>query len=156
MLYSEHARAFRAWHVSNLARASLYWEEPPLLGRTVEPRLRRFGDHLKLRVERDGVSVAAEFNWETWDLPFVAEVEVRRTDLGFACEQDPEGTAGGIEQLWERHLYDPLLAWAEHTLGAAAVLYFCRSGRTRWAALCNDPASVPESAAYAIYAEDTK
>lgn len=151
MLYADHARAFRAWHVAQLNRTALLWSEPPLSGGAVEPRLRRFGDHLKLRVERDAVAVSAEWDWEPWDLLFTAQARVTYHDGFYACEHEPEGRSAPVERLWEEWLYDRLLGWAEHQVAPAAVLYFCRRGDTRWAHLATDVLSVPEHVVYAIH-----
>ncbi len=151
MLYSDHARAFKEWHVARLDRTALLWSEPPLTGGAVEPRLLRFGDHLKLRVERDGVSIAAEWDWEPWDVVFTAQARVTLHDGFYACEHEPERRSAPVEDLWREWLYEPLLDWAETRLRSAAVLYFCKRGKTRWAALASDVMTVPEDAVYAVF-----
>ena len=151
MLYSDRARAFRSWHVATLTQTTPLWSEPPLAGDMVEPRLLKFGDHFKLRIERDAVSVAAEWDWEVWDVLFSAQARVTAHDGFYACEHEPDARSAPIERLWEEWLYQPLMSWAESALRQAAVLYFCKRGDTRWVVLAPEVMRVPQDVVYAVY-----
>lgn len=134
-------RSFSSWFASAIDLRDVMVMEPCVDRDAVNIKFLMGGDALHGHAYASGISIAANWKGECWDLMLDQDLVAARDAHGWHCTLCPEQDRphfNSIEDLWVDHLFQPLRDWATIQLIPARAIGFYVVGGVTWAKLLAD------------------
>jgi hypothetical protein len=145
-------RAFLCWFIENRTRFAVPIRLTKITAKQVELKFHNYPDCLSVSLSRNELNIFVEWQGEQWDTLLSLDAYLSRTPVGYKCTQCVPDDGESItlfpsrEALWQDHLFNPFLTWANEKLAPARWLKLS-SNRDRgatWAQLIRDECELLE------------
>lgn len=147
-------QAFEAWRDDPATRPALPIVATQAVEDRIDLQIKTPRNALRGSLRPDDITIAAEYDGETWDLLFTLDVCPQPVAGGFVCmtcQESDRRLFPTEEELWRDHLFDPFGKWiAEKVVGAEVLAFYELNNRgMTWAELHKD-AEAAEGAAHVV------
>lgn len=123
-------RAFLKWRKSVRSRISIPIRMRGYMDEYVHFSFDGITSAIFVMLNSQEITVTVDWEGRNWDTIFNAEVNPRRSRLGYICEHCQPGSRRvfpTLEALWRDHLFEPFLSWLNYELAVSDVIGLCGS-----------------------------